>query len=218
MRHVFLEDQLNILIGLSAAALVFSSSLSAGVILTDNLSEPSDGSNTMSNIRYLAIDFRTDNNAYQLDTVTLLVAQDAGTTGPLVQLFSDAGQPGTLLATLNGPAAFPATLTDEDFTSPGLLLSPNTTYWIVAQTASGTAYWSDPTTSVGTGVGFLGQWAFLDSPPAPWTVLPVGDQPFQAEVTADVVPEPSTFALLAVPFLVLGALMTQIRREKSRKA
>ena len=204
------------IIGLSAAALVFSCSVSAGVILSDTLgSAPSGLSNTMSNIRYLAISFQTDNNSYLLDTVTVLVAQDAGTTGAEVQLFSDANGPGTLLATLNGPSTFSTVLTDEDFTDPGFLLSANTTYWVVAQTVSGTAYWSVPADSVGTGVGFTGIWAFLQNPPNPWTLEPPLDNAFQAEVTADAVPEPSTLALLSLSFLIVG-LMVGASRFRAR--
>jgi hypothetical protein len=148
----------------------------------------------------VAAPFTTDNATYSLNSVILLLSA-ADNSSPLTVSIYSAGtsEPGSLLETLSG--ANPATpgYSYFSFSSTGLTLTPNTTYYIVAAT-SGLGYytWSGSTSSI-----------VENTPGATWSIhhatylgypgaseLELGISR-QLSITATAVPEPGAFATLA---------------------
>jgi hypothetical protein len=204
------------------AAFAISSRLFAGpIVLSNNLAEPTANADTISTTHWEAISFTTDNNAYTLDTVTLLMelgggaasAADIGALAvadiPEVDLYSDnSGSPGSLIAALAAIGTPSFSLQNIDFAGGGNALAANSTYWIVLQATSGVVAWGFPTDDNGTGIGFTDVWGETNDGGGSWTIHSV-DQPDQAEVTADLVgaPEPSTLLLTGVGFLALAGVV-----------
>lgn len=85
--------------------------------------------------------FITDASAasFQLDSVTLSMDTAMNTGGGFfVAIYSNGvGEPGTQLELLSG-VANPATAGEYTYTSTGLTLAPNTSYWVVAGISGGT--------------------------------------------------------------------------------
>jgi hypothetical protein len=214
----------------AVAAFAISTHLSGGpVILTNNLTEPLLGLDTLSTTVWHAISFTTDNNAYTLDSVTLLMELGGVSTNapslqslignaaaqadiPEADLYSDSsGSPGTLITALTAITSYDTTLQDVTFTAAGVTLLANSTYWVVLRATSGVVTWAYPTTNNGSGVGFTDVYAFSNTSGASWTVA-TGENPDQAEVIGDLagVPEPSTLLLAGLGFL---ALAVSLRRR-----
>ena len=207
-----------------ASALAFSGYLSAGVILSNNLTEPTLTTDTITTTNFEAISFATDNNTYSFNSAILLIAPGVVSALPLAQglntfvaadipevdLYTDGGGtgPATLIQTLTPPGSFSG-LAPYTFTGSGIILSPSTTYWVVLKTISGNFSWAVPTDSLGSGVGFTDTWAFSSG--STWTVL--SGQPNQAEVIGDLVaPEPSSLWLIACGGVLLLAFGRGLRR------
>jgi hypothetical protein len=132
---------------------------SSVVDLSDNLSDSSDGYETANGADWYAASFGTGNSTAMLTSVTIPLAQT--TAGPVtMQLYSDAGgQPGTAIGTLTNPSSFSSTGANTTFTTTGIALAANTTYWIVLQSATGAYNWNWTSSDNGTGVGFQDQWS-----------------------------------------------------------
>ena len=84
--------------------------------------------------RCAAVGFTTSSSAYSLKEVVLKVrAYQDGASGLVVRLFdnSSANNPDTELLTFLSPDIAPNTLSNVSFKSPGFVLEPNRTYWIV---------------------------------------------------------------------------------------
>ncbi len=209
-----------------ASALALSGYLSAGVILSNNLTESTLSEDTISTSHFEAISFATDNNTYSFNSAILLVAPGVLSSAlapaeglvpfpaadiPEVDLYTDGGGsgPATLIQTLTPPGSFSG-LAPYTFTGSGIILSPNTTYWVVLKTTSGNFSWAVPTDSVGSGVGFTDTWAFSSG--STWSV--VTGQPDQAEVIGDLVaaPEPSSLWLIVCGGVLLLAFGGRLRR------
>jgi hypothetical protein len=205
------------------AAFAISSRLFAGpIVLSNNLTEPTQDIDTLSTTAWHAISFTTDNNAYTLDTVTLLmqlggasaaaiadVGAPAAADIPEVDLYSDnSGSPGTLIAALAAIGTPSFALQNIDFAGGGNALAANSTYWIILRALSGAVSWGFASDDLGTGSGFTDVWAETGDSGATWAVHSV-DQPDQAEVTADLVgaPEPSTLLMTGVGFLALACVV-----------
>jgi hypothetical protein len=211
---------------LIASALALSGHLSAGVILSNNLTETTLSADTIGTSHFEAISFATDNNTYSFNSAILLVAPGVVSTSalnlataaaadiPEVDLYADDGSPGpgTLIQTLTNPGSFGVGLAQATFTGSGIILSPNTTYWVVLKTISGNFSWGIPTDSIGSGVGFTDTWAFTTDGTPPWAVA--SGQPDQAEIIGDLVaaPEPSSFWLIACGSVLLLAFGRRLRR------
>lgn len=149
--------------------------------------------------------FTTDNNLYNVDSVVLDLSHILGNVNDLiVSLHSDAGgMPGGSLGTFSNPASIgqgPAL-----FTATGIVLAPDTTYWVVGE-PSGSAtvdfeWWYSLTPSPWVASGFdsnANAWN-------PWTAYT--DNTPSLVVYATPVPEPSTLLLAgsgAAAVLVFG--------------
>src|SRR5437879_3498407 len=114
----------------------------AQVILSNNLSNATTGTEAATGNRWLTSSFGTGTSAYTLSSVTLLLANSTSGTARL-DLYSDGGlEPGSLISTLTPPASFPTTLGNATWTSNGVTLSLNTTYWVVLRANSGQFDWA----------------------------------------------------------------------------
>jgi chitinase len=131
-----------------------------GIDLSDNLSDAASDVNNVSGSAWQAASFGTGTSAVTLKSITIPLAQQ--TSGPVtMQLYSDAGgQPGTPIGTLTNPASFSSSGANTTFTTTGIALAANTTYWIVlSANGSGSYNWSWTSSDNGTGVGFQDQWS-----------------------------------------------------------
>jgi len=169
------------------------------------------------NTQWLAESFITGANpdGYLFDSTMLSLSQ-AGTPTFSVFLYdNNANFPGTSLATLNDTGSY-------KFTSPGLALTPSTTYWVVITASlpfdsSNYIAWNiDGTIPVATGGWSINTLDRADSATsgASWGYSG-GNYGLSVAATA-VVPEPSTCALL-ISAILLGFRLCR-RGQSSRSA
>lgn len=107
-----------------------------------NLSDPTSVSYQVTYFEYFAEQFNTGPNAlgYMLDTVGMELGGGNG-GGFQVSIYTDnGGKPGTLVQVLNGPAD-PGAVGVTNYTGSNLLLSPSTSYWVVAGDPTGDYDW-----------------------------------------------------------------------------
>lgn len=170
---------------------------------------------SVSSYFYQAQSFRTGSESSYLHTVSLGLLANDGTDAPFfVQLYDGlyAGL-GTPIVTLTGPTN-PGTGMIAYSPSAPVLLSPDTTYWVLARaygaTASGTYYgWriADDEPSVGLDSGRNMYYADTTNQ---W-VGPTGPGDFV--MTVEVVPEPSVALLGAISAI---ALCSKRRRQHEK--
>jgi hypothetical protein len=162
--------------------------------LTDNLANASAGTEAAIGADWITASFGTGATAYDLNSVTLLLATP---TPGLVELdiYSDGGlQPGSLVGSLTATDAITGSLSDITFTTNDITLSANSTYWAVLKAASGEYDWSWTADDSGAGIGFQDQWG--ESSDAGVTWFTYSGFPTQLSVEATAVPEPGAGALL----------------------
>ena len=206
-------------IGLFVTALFGAALLPAGAqtILSNNLSSPSGGADTATGTNWLTASFNTNASAYTLNNVTLLLANTSAGAAE-VDIYADGGlQPGTLLGTLASPGSYSATLANTTFTTSGLSLAANSTYWTVLKANSGSFDLSFANDDSSTGSGFTDTYG--NSPDAGATWFTFQGFPYQMSVTATAtaVPEPGTIALLASGSLFgAGCLLKRRRTSRSK--
>lgn len=199
---------------LSLSALLASTCHLHATVLSSNLDQPVSYTELIDPTTSVAAGFGTGNYSSTLLNVQLLIQLDGPVT-PMVWLYTDqAGAPGTAVGSL--ALAQPPSgsgLATALFSGQNLALAPNSTYWIVGQSSSGTWEWAYTDSNQGTGPGFQhtwgvslngGQWFVSDNEPM---VMSVQD-------AASATPEPGTFILLGVGALGLGF----IKRRKNGKS
>ncbi|MCF7688486.1 MAG: PEP-CTERM sorting domain-containing protein [Cephaloticoccus sp.] len=206
----------------SVLAGALGSAAAFGQVIVSNLSE-SGGS--ASSDTYLANSFTTDATVYPLRSVTIDIGyvNASGASSFTLNIYSDnAGAIGSLLETLSGTGS--PTVGQHTYSSTGLALAGNTTYWVVAY---------DPNYSVGGGAHTSYLWSGTSSANetssgAGWTIadsyfrgaslgsLSSSAGSFKFSVNASAaVPEPSTYAA------ILGACalgFVSFRRYRSKRA
>ena len=172
--------------------------------LSDNLSNPTDFTDIASGDTWLAAGFGTGNSSYLLNTVTLLMSGSSTGTAELDLYSSSQSQPGMQLGTLTSPASYPVDLGATSFAGQNLLLSPNTSYWLVLKGISGEFEWAFTNSNDGAGIGFQHLWGTTGDAGASWFTSDI--QPFQFRVTADPtaapVPEPGPMGIMIVGLLL----------------
>jgi hypothetical protein len=142
--------------------------------------------------------FSTGGSAYELNRVTLYMAQ--ATPGSLVVALhaAGAGVPGAEVATLSILDPLPSfDMGQVRFDGTGISLAANATYWIVMRPASGNYMWGSNTNPL-PGTGLTRNEAVPDWWPGPIDAL--GYQIMRIDADAVGAPEPSAL-LLALPAL-----------------
>ena len=179
----------------------------ADVILFDNLGN--------SPIYYISVasplvyfqEFRTDAQSYTLNSVTMLLS-GYGSCPFTAGIYSGTPLPTTLVGTLTttetlaiypslGPTAFTA--------APGLVLEPNSTYWVgMGAPSSSAPLWLCTAELSGTGAGFAVGFATTDGDT--WFGGARQDYGFQMQVDASPssVPEPGQWAMMGLTLLGVG--------------
>src|SRR6202043_2556061 len=91
------------------------------------------------------------------------------------------GEPGVLVGDLTSPGSFSGSIAATTFTSAGILLAANTTYWVVLKglgTENMSWQWTNDNTGLGT--GFQHTWGHSDNSGGTW--LTFDTQPMQMQV------------------------------------
>ena len=119
--------------------------------LVRNLGKVSGSAAIVSPATFYGVSFRTGNHApgYAISSVTM-VLHKSGDPHVTISIFTDsAGNPGTSLHSITSTRELSNTLREETFKFPsGTTLDPDTTYWIVTQTARNKQYRVSFTTDV----------------------------------------------------------------------
>ncbi|MFO1433590.1 MAG: choice-of-anchor R domain-containing protein [Candidatus Competibacteraceae bacterium] len=206
---------------IAVVAMLFGLSPAKGVVLSDNLSATLANydyiyynTSSMSGIpqHWAASSFTTGTNPLSLQSVILSLQAPAsgalGGTDAQVQIYTDnSGLPGNPIGSLTSYSPTPIdTARQYTFTDGGILLDPNSIYWIVAQApTNGNAYDIGTTTDPTGNPGGTFQFTYAVYDPAPgagWTSIP--GLTLIRQVTATVIPEPSAMALFGTALLLFG--------------
>lgn len=198
----------NLLVLFTSLLLAAVGSTRADTVLFDNINNENNGYFFTSTTTFAAQRFNTDAINLFLTGEKLRLYPNTTPSGPFfLRLYSDAsGQPGSTIATLfNGTNTASGQVFFPGYNQP---LLPNTNYWLVLGEPAGSSFaqfWGATTTTTGTGPGFQTTSAITNNGGATWSTRDFA--PFQAQITANVVPEPgSTLCFLtgAVTLVVLG--------------
>lgn len=184
--------------------------------LSFNLSNTTAGTETATANRGLTASFGTDASDYNLESVTLLLA-NTGAGQAELSIYTDGNlEPGSLVGSLVSPTSYSSTLAETIFTASGISLSANSTYWVVLRAASGELAWGWTTDNTGEGVGFQNTWGESDDAGLSWftyDIYPTQMRVSATAATAAPVPEPATLALLATG-VSMGAGFLRRRNRK----
>lgn len=200
-----------------AGLIALSAIRAQGILRVSNQEQAATGSMDIGSDSWLAQNFGTGTNpnGYILNSVQILMGAPSGNpTSFSVHLYARSGNdPGTSLGSLTGPE--PTNGGILTYTTPGIVLSPSTLYFVVATAASpvaqGAYNWSasaGPSGLSSDGWGING-WYTHSSDGLSWQMS--RQYTFQMAVYASVVPEPSAWALFCIGG---GALMGVLRRGK----
>ena len=195
----------------------------ATTILSNNLTEPlsstySDNPSLITSSIWNAQSFSTDSSPYFLNNITLNLQSDTPGSVAALDLYSNTSTgptgiaPLVKLGTLTSPSSYPTTFTNTAFSSSGINLAPNTTYWAVLHATSGQLEWAYTDSSTGSGAGFQTIWTNSSDGGKTWNSS-IADQPSLIQVSATEVPEPST---VLGGITALGIGMSFKRKHKSR--
>jgi hypothetical protein len=192
----------------------------AATILTDNLSAATSGTESATGSTWITGSFGTNASQYLLDSITLLLANSSTGTAE-VDIYDDGGlQPGSLIGVLTPPAVYSTTLAQTIFSGNNILLSANSTYWVVLKATTGQFDWAWTSDNTGTGAGFQNTWGSTDDAGATWFTYDVFPVQFSAEAStaAGAAPEPGTLALCTTGALLgAGAWFSRRLRPRGRK-
>src|SRR5262245_4299110 len=112
--------RLAVLLGASAFFCMASPAANAQVVLSNNLTAKTSGTEAALGSAWLTASFGTDTSTYSLTGVTLLLANPIPGQARL-DLYSDGNlEPGSSLGTLLSPASYSTSLASTGFTSTGI--------------------------------------------------------------------------------------------------
>ncbi len=177
--------------------------------LTDNLSAATGGTETVSGDTWLAASFGTDASSYTLSDVTLLLdSTDGGTAA--VSIYSDGLlSPGSLVGTLASSTSAGSTLTPLTFSTSGLSLAADATYWVVLQATSGSVDWAWTDDNTGSGVGYQGTWGISSDAGTTWFTDDIYPTQFSVDATVanTATPEPDALTMVFAGALLVGTFL-----------
>jgi len=207
-----------------AASLLPVTPALAGVVVLSNLTNNSTGSDTVNYQSWTGDAFLTDGQSWRLNSVTLDMS--SGTSGAgfyFVAIYSDnMGEPGSPLETLTGnPDPYIAGQYTYTAAGAGLLLNPNTKYWVVQGLSSSVSGTGSYKTKYTSNSNETGDWSLPASgyqgyltPGNSWDVLDFDYRKFEITATSNAaVPEPSTWAL----GLLGSALVAGVARRRRQR-
>jgi hypothetical protein len=185
----------------------------ADTILSDNTSKATAFTEIVTTTRWVTSSFGTDASPdLDLASVTLRMQVDGAGTASLGIYTDTANHPGVLVGTLTSPSSFTTTSANNTFTSSGLTLNANTTYWVVLRALTGQFEWAWTADNTGTGVGFQHTWGFSQNSGGTWNTFT--SEPMIMQVVATTaVPEPSSVILLGSAALLGLGYYSRIRRR-----
>jgi hypothetical protein len=194
------------------------SALHAQIVLVDNTGTASNGTSGVTSGTWQAAQFTTDNQAYTLDSVAFLLStSSAGSITAKIYSSDGSNSPITELGTLTLAGSVTGTLSNVSFTAGSTInLAANTSYWVSLEASSGTYAWSWPDSGTGashTGPGTIeNKFSSSFNSGASWSGGSTSS-PYQFQVNATAVPEPSSYALLLGGVALLGVTCTRRRQR-----
>ncbi len=164
-----------------------------------------------------AISFTTDASSYQLDSATLsLTLAEGASSDFLLGLYGDnSGHPGSSLFSFFNPGNFGVSspssyASNVTFVAVGMVLSPNTTYWIVAEPSlASSSYFLWSSGSSGFGYDTSPIQASSGNAWENWTTESGASPAIVLHATA--VPEPSMVAMALVGICACRAVQNRRR-------
>jgi len=202
-------------------ALVCAAMAGAGALRADtissNLSATTAGTEAATGDTWLTASFGTSTSSAVLSSVALLLSNPVSGVAEVDLYTNSTSQPGSLVGTLTAASSYTSALSDVTFSSSGLTLSANSTYWIVLKALSGEFDWGWTADNSGTGVGFQGTWGISSDAGSTWYTYAVYPTQFSVTTTdpattVDVAMEPGTGLLLAGGLLVGFVFLRRGRR------
>jgi hypothetical protein len=175
--------------------------------ISSNLANTTAGTETASGSTWLTASFGTGSSSSSLSDVTLLLSNPTAGVAELNLYSNGLLQPGSLVGTLTPPESYSSGLSNTTFSSSGLTLSANSTYWIVLKALSGEFDWAWTADNSGTGTGFQGTWGISTDAGGTWYTYAVYPAQFSVTTTAaTATPEPGT-GWLGVAGLLLSVVV-----------
>ena len=186
--------------------------------ISSNLSNVAAGTEAASGNTWLTASFGTGSSSSSLSSVTLLLSNPTAGVAEVDLYMNSLLQPSSLVGTLTSPGSYSTGLSNTTFSSNGLTLSANSTYWIVLKAVSGEFDWAWTADNSGTGVGFQGIWGVSTDAGSTWYTYAVYPTQFSVTTTAaSATPEPGT-GWLAIGGLLIGAGMLYKRQQTEGKS
>ncbi len=189
------------LIRLLAISLAILPMLVAAQIVS-NLGESNNNDGGVNSTAWNAASFTTGSNAggYTLTSATMLFGAATGSPSNFeARIFdNNSGEPGNILGSLSGSS--PSTAGTHDFTTSGINLTANTTYFLVstAEGASGNGFenrFTSSTSETSSDGWAIGD-AFIFSNDQGTTWHNLGAEVMMFSISATPVPEPHEYAML----------------------
>lgn len=229
MRSSFVRSLFLPALIIGTVALTPLTSATAGTVVLSNLANSNSGSDTVNYNTWVGDAFLTDSQSWRLNTVTLDMVAGTSSTGSgfyFAAIYSDTNsEPGTALETLTG-STNPYTAGQYTYSAAGsgLLLAPNTRYWVVqglstsSSSESGaykTRYTSSSAETGDWSIPATDYQAYL-TPGSSWDVLDFDYRKLEitATVNSNAVPELDPGSAGGVVALVTGALGWLERRRR----
>lgn len=187
---------------------VFGAIPARGDVQYDNLFRTANNSppSVAKGGNWLAQSFSTVGYPYSVEVVTLFVKDTTSPSHGDAQLaiYDGLSKPENLIGTLTSPSSYTTTLGNNIFTASGLLLDPNSTYWVVLKALTGQFEWSWTSSNTGNGDGFETTWGIRELSGGSWVWSIVDGEPYMMRVEGQAIPEPSTLALFSAVTLLFG--------------